>query len=389
MGADESVELQWVDDARGLESLLERLKSEPRIAFDTESNSMHAYFERVCLVQVSVPGLDVLVDALAVDIQPLGDVLADPKRQKVFHGADYDVLSLKRAYGFVFENLFDTMLAARVLGWDKYGLAAILDANFGVAVNKKYQRYDWGTRPLDERALEYARLDTHYLLRLCDLQYEQLNERDRVDECLHACLRQARVEPRERPFDPNDFWKVKGIKDLSRRQQAVVRSLFVFRDQLARKKDRPPFRIMGDGVIVYLAQRCPKDRNELAKVKGLPRPVLHRHAGDLLAALREGEAADLDAIKKPVRARTPKDVSNRFDKLRSWRKDVASERGVEPDIVMGKDSLMALAVAHPTTRDQLGAIAEVDDWERERYGDDLLTVLTGQGPRPDGDRPEQ
>jgi ribonuclease D len=192
---------------------------------------------------------------------------------------------------------------------------------------------------------------------------------------MHACLRQARVEPRERPFDPEDFWRIKGVNDLGRQQQAILRNLYVFRDGLARKRDRPPFRIMNDGVMVYLSQRRPKDRKELSKVKGVPKPILHRHADDLLAAIREGEAVDLETIRKPVKPRTPRDVSNRYEKLRTWRKDVAAERGVEPDIVIGKDSLMALATAHPSTPEQLQAVPEIDDWERDRYGDALLQIL--------------
>jgi ribonuclease D len=364
-----------VDDDAGLADLLARLDNAPHVAIDTESNSMHAYFERVCLVQVSVPGLDALVDALAVDIGPMAGLFADPEREKVFHGADYDVLCLKRAFGFSFENLFDTMLAARVLGWERYGLAAILEEHFGFAADKRFQRYDWGRRPISPEAIAYARHDTHYLLALRDLQWHALQERDRVDECVHACERQARVEPRIKEFDPDDFWRIKGVKDLDELARTVLRALFVFRDELARKLDRPPFRVMNDGVMVYLARKRPSTRDELAGVKGVPRPILSRNGRALLDTIARAGTSEAPPPRRPERVRTPKEVAARFEKLRAWRKTVAESLGVEPDIVMGKASLMAVATANPVAAEGLAAIPEVDAWERDRYGEGLLAAL--------------
>ncbi len=147
--------------------LMAALREQPAIAVDTESNSLHAYQEQVCLIQFSTPQADYLVDPLAdLDLSPLGELFANPAIEKVFHAADYDIACLKRDFGWSFANLFDTQWAARILGWSQVGLASILKTHFNVHVNKKWQRFNWGERPLPTEALDYARLDTHYLLPL-------------------------------------------------------------------------------------------------------------------------------------------------------------------------------------------------------------------------------
>ncbi|MEP0761582.1 MAG: ribonuclease D, partial [Chloroflexota bacterium] len=145
-----------------LRRAVDRLRASPLIAVDTESNSLFAYTERVCLVQLSTRERDLIVDPLAVDdMSPLGDLLAEPAIEVIFHAAEYDIISLKRDFGFSFANLFDTMMAARVCGWDKTGLGNILEEQFGVTVDKKYQRADWSRRPLPPDHLRYAQMDTH------------------------------------------------------------------------------------------------------------------------------------------------------------------------------------------------------------------------------------
>lgn len=365
----------WIDEPAGLQALIERLHEQPRFAMDTESNSMHAYFEKVCLVQISIPDLDALIDPLAVDIAPMGPLLADASIEKVLHGADYDVLCLKRGYGFVIENLFDTMLAARVLGWPKYGLAAILEDRFGHRLNKKYQRYDWGLRPIDDNARAYAAEDTRWLLDLRGEQFAELQERERLDEALHAFERQTRVEPRELGFDPAGFWRIKGARDLDPQGQAVLEALYRFRDDVSRALDRPYFRVLGDPVMLHLSRARPDSIDALGKVKGLPRPLLRRRGHELLQAIERGMTAEPPTRPRRGEHRPPKAVTERYELLRSWRKDVAAQRGVEPDIVLAKSSLMALAEADPQTSADLKGIDEIDDWERERYGQALLDAL--------------
>ncbi len=374
-------DFEWIAENDALLRFIDRALQEPAVAVDTESNSMHAYFERICLVQMSIPGVDVLIDALAVDLAPVGTLLADPNVQKVFHGADYDVLSFKRAHGFRVVNLFDTMLAARVLGWPSYGLAAILADAFGHHTDKKFQRHDWAERPMSSEAQEYARHDTHFLLELRQRQLEQLRERDRVAEFEHACARQAAVEPRTKTFDPDEFWRIKGARELDPAGRAVLRRLYVWRDELSRKLDRPPFRVMGDAVLVAVARAKPSDADALARVKGIPRPLLRRGAAAVLRAIADGCADEPPVPPRGPDVRMPRAVAERYDVLRTWRKTKAAALGVEPDIVVAKNTLLAVARAAPTTTADLDAIAELDDWERERYGAELVDALSSAAGR--------
>jgi ribonuclease D len=367
-----------VDTPAGLEALVERLRAAPRFALDTESNSMHAHRERICLVQVSLPELDAIIDPLAVDIRPLGPVLADPAIEKVMHGADYDILCFKRELGLSLSGLHDTMLAARVLGWPAHGLAAILLERFATRLDKRMQRFDWGQRPLPPAALEYARKDTQLLLALRDAQVLELEQAGRTDELAHACLRQTRVEPRPSRADALGMWRIKGARGLPPAGRAVLHALYHLREAVAAELDRPVFRVMADEVLMGLARRPPSDEAELATVRGL-HPALR---GSGRARLTEAIEAGLRAEPPrppPVDRGPSREVTARFDALRTWRKAAAAERGIEPDLVLGKDALMAVAVADPRTLEDLRACEALDDWELPRYGAALLRALRSAG----------
>lgn len=365
---------QYVDTPAGLEALAQRLRAVPRFALDTESNSMHAYRERICLVQVSLPELDAIIDPFAVDLRALGPVLADPSIEKVMHGADYDILCFKRELGLSFAGLHDTMIAARVLGWPAHGLGAILLERFGVKLDKRMQRFDWGQRPLPPAALEYARHDTRLLLALRELQVSELEAAGHTEELGHACLRQTRVEPRPSRADALGMWRIKGARNLPPAGRAVLHALHELREAVAAEIDRPVFRVMTDEVLIAIARHPPVDEAELAGVRGL-HPAL-RGAG----RVRLQEAIEAGLVAEPPRPppvdRGPsREVVARFDALRAWRKAAASERGVEPDLVLGKDALMTVAIANPGTPEELRACEALDDWELPRYGAGVLRAL--------------
>jgi len=174
--------VEFVDSPRALHALCELLGAQTSVAVDTESDSLYSYFEKLCLVQFSTREADYIVDPLALSLAPLASFFADARIEKVFHAAEYDILCLKREYHFTFANIFDTMVAARILGWKQVGLGAILHERFGVTLNKKMQRADWGRRPLTTEQLAYAREDTHYLLALRDLQKAELEQRGHWEE---------------------------------------------------------------------------------------------------------------------------------------------------------------------------------------------------------------
>ena len=158
--------------------MIRDLEQQRRIGVDTESNSLHAYRERVCLIQFSTAGTDYILDPLAFDdLNPLAQIFSDVQLEKIFHASEYDIICLRRDFGFTFSNIFDTMQAGRIPGRKLAGLDHLLEEKFGVKVNKRFQKADWGVRPLSHDLLLYARLDTHYLIPLRDLLQAELEQK--------------------------------------------------------------------------------------------------------------------------------------------------------------------------------------------------------------------
>ena len=365
----------WVDNPESLSRMLSQLQEAPVVSVDTESDSLYAYFEKVCLLQFSIDGADFLVDPLSVNVQPLASLFASQQQEKIFHAAEYDIMCLKRDYHFEFNNLYDTMIAARLLGWKRYGLGPILEEHFNVRMNKRFQRYNWGMRPLDDEALSYARYDTHYLLPLRTMQREELQARGRLEEAYQVSQRQARAEPSSREFDPDDFWRVKGARDLSPEQQAVLREIFIFRDNLARQIDKPPFKVLSNVAMISLSTTMPASRRELGRVKGLSFRIRKQHAQDLLQAIVRGLDASPPRHPRNSHSRRNIEAEVNYESLRNWRNQLAQSRDVEPDVILTNHVLMTLAHKAPRTQEALAKIEALDKWQRDTYGTAILKVL--------------
>jgi ribonuclease D len=277
-----------VDDAAGIASLVEALSAEPAIAVDTESNSFHVYRERVCLIQVSTRSADYVVDPLATDPGLLGPVLAG-SRSVVLHGADYDVRCLKREFGFQLSGLFDTMAAARRLGRVGLGLSSLVEQHFGVRLAKDSQRSDWGRRPLSPGQVLYAALDTHFLLPLHDLLSRELAERGLVEHAREEFVRIASVEPRPKVFDPDAWTRLKATRDLDPRGRAILRALWIAREERASALDRPPFKVMPEHAMIEVARRKPGSPEELLQIPGISQVVARRMGEAALEAVRAAD----------------------------------------------------------------------------------------------------
>ena len=354
--------------------LVARLKRETRLAVDTESNSLHAYRERVCLIQFSIPGRDFLVDPFAlVDLTPLASLFKDPKIEKVFHAAEYDLICLRRDFGFDFNHLFDTMAAARILGWKQVGLGAILAEHFQVELNKKYQRADWARRPLPLEMQDYARLDTHYLLALRDRLQEELEKKGRWTIACEDFQRSRHVNGRGPAEKEQLFWRVSGVLDLEPGPAAVLWEVFLERDRIAQELDRPVFKVMGDKTLLELAAKLPGTVRELKQTAGLSEWLVRRYAANLLQAIRRG----LEARPKhsPRRKRPSEAVLARSEALRTWRKETAKKQEVESDIILPKDLLDEIILQNPANRQGLAGILASSPSRLEQFGDDILRVL--------------
>jgi ribonuclease D len=373
-----------IDNGPDLARLAVNLAREPLIAFDTESNSLYAYRERVCLIQVSTRTADYVIDPFGIDsLAPLGPILADPQIEKVFHAAEYDLMCMKRDYGFTFNNIFDTMFAARIIGRKHFGLGALIEEFFNLPVDKRYQRADWSARPLPQEQLQYAQQDTHYLPQIRDFLLAELTEKNRVAEAREIFEALTQVPAAEPHFDPDGYWRINGSQDFSRRQMAVFRELYLWRNTTAEQQDVPPFKVMGDAGLLALAQALPTSATEMFKIRELAAHQVRRYAADLLKAIDAGFEAPLP--RRPERPRPPDpEIQARFDALHNWRKKRAAERGVESDIILSKESMWAMARNPPADLADLASVPGLGPFRRDEYGEQLLHVVaTAQPPSPD------
>ncbi|MBL8095221.1 MAG: ribonuclease D [Anaerolineales bacterium] len=364
-----------IADEAGLERLARALEPVSAFSVDTESNSLHAYRERVCLIQVSTPEQDFIIDPfpLGSDIGPLRAAFADPARQKVFHAAEYDILCLKRDFEIELTNLFDTMVAARTLGWPQTGLASLLESRFNIKLDKRFQRADWGHRPLSEAELDYARMDTRCLLDLRDLMIGELNAVDRLAEAEEEFARLTRLTPEPPRVDYDAFWRLPGARELSGHQAAILSALFQYRERQAMQIDLPPFKVIGNETLVQVAQRAPRDQSELRGIPGMTAGQIRRHGAALVDAVRRGSEAQ--PVRPPRPIPEPDDIRERYERLRNWRKQKAGSRGVESDVIIPREALWELARRVPRTPEDLAQLDHLGPWRRAAYGQELLEIL--------------
>ncbi len=366
---------QLIDRPADFEALVDVLRSEPALALDTESDSLYRYFYNVCVIQLSTPHADYIIDPLSLsDLSPLGALLADPEIEKVFHAAENDILMLKRAFEFDFAHVFDTMIAARILGWRRVSLAALLAEQFGVELDKRAQLTDWGKRPLTAQQLAYAHLDSHYLLALRDLLARELKERGRWAEAQEAFAALPAVTYVEKSFDPDGFWRTKGARDLTPPELAVLRELYLWRDAKARALNLPPFKVIDDRSLALLSTLQPRQAGDLP----LSPYQASRYGKEVLAAILRGQASPPPQAPPRVHNnghRPDVDTIVRYDRLRAWRAERAVQRGVESDVVLTNEVLMAIARSDPHDQEDLLALGVMGPWKLGEYGPDLLRVL--------------
>ncbi len=357
-----------------LSRLAKLLVNEQVVAVDTESNSLYAYRERVCLIQFSTISVDYLVDPLALkDLSPLAELFTSPNTEKIFHAAEYDLICLRRDFGFTFTNLFDTMVAARILGRTGVGLGAILEEEFDVKLDKHYQRANWGQRPLTRALLSYARLDTHYLIPLRDRLQLALEENQRWELACEDFRRLCHINGRALEDEEETTFRVSHANELNPQQAAVLRELSDYREQMAQLMDRPRFKVIGDKTLVAIAKEAPASETQLAHIQGMTAGQIERHGKKLLEAVQRGLKAD---PVYPIRSPRPNEqYLNRLDALRQWRKKAAQDMQVESDVILPRDLLTMLADRGPRNEAELQKVFEETPWRLRRFGGEILQVL--------------
>lgn len=365
----------WVNTPQTLARMAEDLASQPRIAVDTESNSLHAYRERVCLIQFSTPKTDYLLDPLALrDLSRLAPIFSNPHIEKIFHAAEYDLICLRRDFGFTFENLFDTMQAARILGYSAVGLDKLLGDKFGIKVDKRHQKADWGARPLKPDQIHYARFDTHYLCALRDIMEKELCEKGRWP-LAQEDFRRACEADEPKPKSNGAAWeRFAGRRDLSLRELTILGELLVCRDELAAQLDRPPFKVIEDDKLICIARTEASTREQLSDA-GMSEKQIRLWGGPILAAVQRG--VDLPPVKRKPTHRPNDAVAMRLDKLKNWRKTVGQQMGVESDVILPKSYVQLLAEHAPHTIPELEALMAPLPWRYQQFGGQILKLLGG------------
>ena len=363
---------ELVQTSDSFDALVDDLGRQARIAVDTESNSLHAYRERVCVMQFSTSQRDYVVDALALDTAaPLGAIFASPRIEKIFHAAEYDILCLRRDYGFTFNNIFDTMQAGRILGSKLAGLDRLLQEKFGVEVNKRLQKANWGARPLSPELLEYAAQDTHYLIPLRDLLEQALLEKGLL-ELAQEDFRMACADHNHRVNERGESpaWaRLSGRRDITPRELTILKELLDWRDLVAQRLDRPPFKGLGDERLIELARARPTNREELKGV-ALPERPERQWGLEILQAVDRGLKAPLVHRTRPA---MPAAVYlKRLELLKAWRKKTAAEMDVESDVVLPRGLLLALADGGAQ---EMASVMSASPWRQQRFGDQISAVL--------------
>ncbi len=395
----------YIDTAEGLAEAVEALSGCTIVGIDTESDSFFSYAEKCCLVQITGNGTkDFIVDPLKIDdLSSLGPMCADPNVVKIFHGADYDVVSMKRDFGVEFTNIFDTMIAAQASGHTRFGLGDLVNRYFGVKLNKKWQRHDWSSRPLRPEHLEYARMDSHFLGALREILLGMCEERGRLEMLQEEfSLLESRTWSR-RAFKPDDCMRVKGARGLGAGERRVLRAVYALREGKAADKNRPPFKVWGNDLMLVLAREAPKNLEQLRATLGEGSHVVRRYADEVLAAIQEGLADESTPPENPKPKQSPRspgvpptsrDDEPLVQKLKNWRNARSNELKLGPGMIVNNSILSQVAAVKPKTVDDLEIIEEMRRWQRLDSGEALVAVVTdwlenkpAPKPKQEGDAP--
>jgi ribonuclease D len=378
-----------ITDSRDREPLVDAVDNATWVALDTESNSLHVYQERVCFIQVCVEGTVFIVDTVALrDLDPLADALASPHATKVLHGADYDVVCLRRDFGITLSPLFDTMIAGQILGLEQLGLGALVSRYFDVELDKGHAKHDWGRRPLESRYIPYLVEDVIFLEELRHHLWEDLEATDRTEEAEIEFERVARQEwsGKQAP-DPEGFRKIKGSRDLDQRGLSVLRELYMLREELARDANVPPFRVLTNEQLLLLSSERPRNAAalmEMRPVRGSARRILPR----LLDAIGQGVRRYQDVPLRPPQtgSRPPEVQLAVAEGLRQWRRQVTQDAQLPPLVVLPNHVIERLAATRPATLDDLARTPALGTKRLRLYGAAILDIIRDPPPLPRGRR---
>jgi ribonuclease D len=368
----------YLDTVPAVEQFANGIAGVTELALDTEGASFHRFVDRIYLLQLSTRDKHAVIDPIPIGTPSgLGRLLEDPAVEVVFHDADYDLRLLEQDYGWKIKHIFDTRIAAQLLGYTAFGLAALLERFFGVKLDKKHQRADWSMRPLTADMLDYAAQDTRYLLELKDRMSAALDSAGRMGWAREefALLEGTRWADEDPALS---FLKLKGARDLTRRELAVLRELVPWREGVARQMDRATFRVLGNEQLLDIARTQPQARDALAKIKGMPRGILEQRGGELLDAVRRALAvpeAELPRFPKATRWDRDPEFDTRVSALKTARDEAAKRLALDPGVLCSRDRMEAVARRNPATLEELMEVTELRRWQAGELGEAFVKAL--------------
>jgi ribonuclease D len=369
----------YLDTVEQVDRFLSEIAHVKELALDTEGASFHRFLDRIYLLQLSTPERSAIIDPLPIGApQKLGLLLQDNSVEVVFHDADYDLRLLHQDYGWHVTNIFDTRIAAQLLGIKSFGLAALLEQFFDVKLDKKHQRADWSMRPLTPDMLDYAAQDTRYLLQLRDRMKAELERRGRWQwaEEEFGRLEGTRWEAEQ---SMEGFLRLKGARDLSRRELAVLREVANWRDTVAAQLDRATFRVMGNEVLLELARRAPRNVSELGSIKGVPKGMLERAGQDIVSAVIRGmevPEAELPKFPRGQRWNKDRDFDDRVTRLKVVRDAAATRLELDPGVLCSRERLENIARSNAKSIEDLASVPDLRRWQIEVMGEELVAALS-------------
>lgn len=375
--------LTYIQDERAALALAEELAGVDEFALDLEAAGFHRYSDRLCLVQVSTRERTWVVDPLAFDVRSVLQVpVEDPDIRTVMHGADFDLRLLDRDLDLSLRGLFDTQVAASLLGESAIGLASLLEKHLGVKLSKKHQKADWAQRPLPDELLAYAAADTRHLFELADRLRRKLEDQGRLVWALSECREMEGIRWEE-PGDEDPVIGVKGARDLDPRELERLRAALEWRDEIARAQDRAAFRVAGDPTLLEVALRRPRSADELARIRGMSGRMAREQGEDLVRRLDRADALPAAELRSfpPVprgRGRPPPEIEERTGRLKSARNRRAAELGIDRGTLLSNAVLEEIAREAPRSREALESVPGIKEWQVEATGDAVLSVLSSE-----------
>lgn len=383
----------YVADDDSLSALCARLRGAPRVSIDTEADSLHHYYEKVCLIQITVGNEHFIVDPLAgLKLDRLMELLGGCPL--ILHGADYDLRMLRRDFEFEAVKVFDTMIAAQLLGYEKFSLQALVERVHGVVLDKHGQKADWSRRPLTQDLLEYAHNDTAYLETVADKLRDELEAAGRLEWHSEMCDELiATIDTASRvTIDPDRQWRVKGWHSLkSRRAQAILRELWTWRDEEARRSDVPPFRVLGNEPMVQLATWA-HENNGFTHLPRLPRNCVGRRLRALRDAITRGRnTAEADQpLPLPVlRHEHVPDMDLHVKALRAVRDEFAAKLSIDPGLLLPVAMLNVIARVRPRDPSALVESCGLYGWQVDLLGEQIIAAVRGVLENPQGRPPHR